>query len=236
MYPFRTSSYGEIGQVYPFCSYNTILNAYFDTYGIEVFYYLKIKELQTLFPFVELKKMHISSIIIKEKLLFTEVNMEIIKISTKDADRIAHLVSAFRIQLKSYKGIKSKPNVEAGKEEILEFLQSGFPVYAVEDNGTFVGYIVCRIEKPCLWVEHIYVREDYRRKGVATMLFNKAEEIAASMGEDTVYNFVHPNNEGMIQFLRSKGYTVLNMIEIRKPYKGEKLTTTVHVEKEAFDY
>ena len=68
------------------------------------------------------------------------------------------------------------------------------------------------------------------------MLFNKAEEIAASMGENTVYNFVHPNNEGMIRFLRSKGYTVLNMIEIRKPYEGEKLTTTVHVENEAFDY
>lgn len=44
------------------------------------------------------------------------------------------------------------------------------------------------------------------------------------------------NNENMIQFLRSKGYTVLNMIEIRKPYKGEKLSTTIHVEKEAFDY
>jgi ribosomal protein S18 acetylase RimI-like enzyme len=85
-------------------------------------------------------------------------------------------------------------------------------------------------------VEHIFVREDYRRRGVATMLFNKAEEIAASMGENTVYNFVHPNNEGMIIFLRSKGYTVLNMIEIRKPYEGEKLTTKVHVENEAFDY
>jgi ribosomal protein S18 acetylase RimI-like enzyme len=59
------------------------------------------------------------------------------------------------------------------------------------------------------------------------MLFRKAEEIAASMGEDTVYNFVHPNNEGMIRFLASKGYTVLNMIEVRKPYKGEKLTTTI---------
>ena len=47
------------------------------------------------------------------------------------------------------------------------------------------------------------------------------------MGEDTVYNFVHPNNEGMIRFLASKGYTVLNMIEVRKPYKGEKLTTTI---------
>ena len=41
---------------------------------------------------------------------------------------------------------------------------------------------------------------------------------------------------GMIQFLRSKGYTVLNMIEIRKPYAGEKLTTTIRVGTEDFDY
>ena len=68
------------------------------------------------------------------------------------------------------------------------------------------------------------------------MLFGKAEEIAASMGEDTVYNYVHPNNENMIRFLRSKGYTVLNMIEIRKPYRDEKLTEIIHVGKEAFDY
>lgn len=68
------------------------------------------------------------------------------------------------------------------------------------------------------------------------MLFKKAEEIAESMGEETVYNYVHPNNEKMIQFLRSKGYSVLNMIEIRKPYKDEKLTTTIQVGKESFDY
>ena len=40
----------------------------------------------------------------------------------------------------------------------------------------------------------------------------------------------------MIPFLRSKGYTVLNMIEIRKPYQGENLTTTIHVDQEVFDY
>lgn len=159
-----------------------------------------------------------------------------IKINKGNANRIAHLVAAFRVQLKAYKGIQSQPDIQAGKEEILEFLEAGFPVYAVEDLGDLVGYIVCRIDEPCLWVEHIYVREDYRRKGLATMLFGKAEEMAASMGEDTVYNFVHPNNDGMIRFLRSKGYTVLNMLEIRKAYKGEKLTTTIHVEEEAFDY
>ena len=70
----------------------------------------------------------------------------------------------------------------------------------------------------------------------ASLLFGKAEELAREMGDDTVYNFVHPNNEGMIAFLRSKGYTVLNMIEIRRPYTGEKLTTMVRVDGNVFDY
>ena len=162
--------------------------------------------------------------------------MEIIRINPEDADRIAPLVAAFRVQLKAFKGIMSQPNVEAGREEILEFLHAGFPVFAARDQDALAGYLVCRIDAPCLWVEHLFVLEAYRRKGVATMLFSKAEAIAAAMGEDTVYNFVHPNNKGMIQFLRSKGYTVLNMIEIRKPYAGEKLTAAIHVEDESFDY
>ena len=40
----------------------------------------------------------------------------------------------------------------------------------------------------------------------------------------------------MIDFLRTKGYTVLNMIEIRKPYKGEKPATIIRVGDNVFDY
>lgn len=164
--------------------------------------------------------------------------MNIIKVDSQLADKVAPLVADFRVTLRSYKGIESRPDIEAGKEEILDFLESGYPVFAVEDEGVLVGYIVCRIDAPCLclWVEHIYVRKEYRRKGVATLLFEKAEEVAGARGEDTVYNYVHPNNDGMIQFLRSKGYTVLNLIEIRKPYKDENLTTTIDVGKNTFDY
>ena len=71
---------------------------------------------------------------------------------------------------------------------------------------------------------------------MGSTLFAKAEEIGTSLGEETVYNFVHPNNHGTIAFLRSKGYTVLNMLEIRKPYKGEKLTTQIAVDQEIFDF
>ena len=85
-------------------------------------------------------------------------------------------------------------------------------------------------------VESIFVREEYRRQGVAAALHGKAEEIAASYGNDTVYNYVHPNNHRMIEFLRKRGYTVLNLIEIRKPYQNEKLTQTITVGEHEFDY
>ena len=83
-------------------------------------------------------------------------------------------------------------------------------------------------------MESIFVKEEYRRQGVATALHSKAEEIAASYGNDTVYNYVHPNNHRMIEFLRKRGYTVLNLIE--KPYKDEKLTQTIVLGEHKFDY
>ena len=162
--------------------------------------------------------------------------MKLIEIQSDDADRLAPLVAEFRVTLNGYRGVASAPKIEAAREEIVEFLDAGMPVFAVEDGDKLAGYMVCRIDEPCLWVEHLYVRDEYRRRGIATLLFEKAEELAHAMGEDTVFNFVHPNNRGMIDFLRAKGYTVLNMIEIRKPYSGERLTTTIPVGDAVFDY
>ena len=162
--------------------------------------------------------------------------MEIIRITAKTASQIASLAAEFRVALRELKGIVSEPDPEEGEKEIAEFIQTGFPVFAAKEGNACIGYIVCRIEGTVLWAEQIYVAKDHRRKGVASALFAKAEEIAASMGEDTIYNYVHPNNEGMIAFLRSKGYTVLNLIEIRKPYRKEQLKTTIQVDQHTFDY
>ena len=161
--------------------------------------------------------------------------MEIIKI-TQATDELAQMVALFRAELRSYKGIASKPDVEAGREEMEEYLAAGFPVFAALVNGEYAGYVVCRIDSEVVWVESIFVREQYRRHGVASALHSKAEEIAASYGEETVYNYVHPNNHRMIEFLRKRGYTVLNLIEIRKPYKEEKLSQKICVGEHEFDY
>ena len=49
--------------------------------------------------------------------------MEIIKI-TQVTDDLAQMVALFRVELRSYKGIASKPNVEAGREEMIAWLKS----------------------------------------------------------------------------------------------------------------
>ena len=45
-------------------------------------------------------------------------------------DALAEMVALFRVELRSYKGIASKPNVEDGREEMKEYLLAGFPVFA----------------------------------------------------------------------------------------------------------
>ena len=138
--------------------------------------------------------------------------------------------------LKSYKGIQSDPNIAMGKEELEEYLAAGFPVFAAICDGIYAGYIVCRVDEPCVWVESIFVKPEFRRKGTASALLAEAENIAKSYGEDSVYHYVHPNNYGMIDFLRRHGYTVLNLLEIRKQHKNEKLTQLMHVGEREFDY
>jgi len=162
--------------------------------------------------------------------------MEIIKLSRNDAGKIAALIARFRVALRSYTGIASEIDEEAGREEAEEYLNAGWPVYAAREGDRYVGYLVCRIEGPCVWAESLYVEPGYRRRGVASALFEKAEEIAASFGGDTVFNYVHPNNDGVIAFLKSRGYDVLNLIELRKPYDGEEVRGTMRVGGHEYRY
>lgn len=162
--------------------------------------------------------------------------MTIRPIGRDDADAVAPLTAGFRVALKGYKGVAARPDIAAGREELLEYLDAGWPVYMAEEGGQAVGYLVCRVEEPCVWVESVYVAEEHRRQGCATALLRQAEALAASYGEETLYFFVHPNNHGMIAFLRGHGYTALNLIEVRKPYRNERLAETIRVGEHEFDY
>ena len=162
-------------------------------------------------------------------------DMKIVEIKELN-DEVIDMIAGFRVELRSFKGIICKPDLEKAREELSEYIAHKYPVYALIKDDQYAGYVVVRIDNEVVWVESIYVRDEYRRSGVASILHKKAEEIAESYGNDTLYNYVHPNNHRMIGFLRKHGYTVLNLIEIRKPYKDEKLTQVITVGDHDFDY
>lgn len=164
------------------------------------------------------------------------MNTKIIKVERGNVTELAPLVADFRVALKSYKGISSVPNVETGKDELLEYLDADFPVYAAIHQEQFVGYLVCKVEEPCVWVESLFVMNSFRGLGVADDLIKCAEQLALSYGEETLYFNVHPNNHRMISLLRRHGYSVLNLVEIRKPYHGEIFAQKIQVGEHLFDY
>ena len=162
--------------------------------------------------------------------------MEIKRITENELARLAPLLALFRTALDSYRGEAGGPDEAAALEELQWLFNKGYPIFAAEDDGRFVGYIVCRIEDELVWVEQLYVLPEFRRRGAASKLFDEAEAIARSYGEETVFNYIHPNNDGVIAFLASRGYTVLNLIEVRKPWPGETTRMKISVGGHEFDY
>ena len=166
-----------------------------------------------------------------------KLNKDIIikKAQKHDAKRIVPLIADFRVYLKALHSIAEKPNPDAAQEEFTEYMQEDLPVYIAFDDDVPAGYIVLKSSGGAVFAESLFVLPCYRRKGIASKLFFIAEEYAKAAGSQCVFNWVHPNNDMMIGFLKSKGYSTLNLIEIRKDNPKAK-TEEIHVGKHIYKY
>ncbi|UCC18961.1 MAG: GNAT family N-acetyltransferase [Promethearchaeota archaeon] len=163
--------------------------------------------------------------------------MKIREYEPKDKSELTKLISQFRVALAKLKGIERELNLRAAEEELEFYQKKKYPIFIAEEiNCNLIGFHVCRIQDKIIWSESLYVIPEERRKGVASALYEKAENLAEEIGCETVYNWVHPNNFRSIPFLKKRGYTVLNLIEVCKKRSGEKLTQKIKVGSFEFDY
>ncbi|HPT61779.1 MAG TPA: GNAT family N-acetyltransferase [Bacillota bacterium] len=154
-----------------------------------------------------------------------------------DEEQMATLICGFRAELRSLRGGDASADLDEGRREFQGYMRQGWPIFVAEDEGgTLVGYLVCRIDDGVVWAESLYVLPAQRRKGIASQLYDCAEELARELGEDQVYNWVHPDNHRIIAFLAKRGYDVLNLIELRKPLPGEKFTQRLKVGEHEYQY
>lgn len=154
-----------------------------------------------------------------------------------DVSRLSHLIAHFRVELNRFKAVHSPIDLEMARRELGEYFDEGLPIFVAEGDGSdLLGYLVCRVQDGVVWAEYLYITPVSRRKGLASALCARAEELVREHGGDTVYNWVHPNNDNIISLLRKRGYTVLNLVEIRKPWENERLTEKIRVGVHEYDY
>ena len=161
--------------------------------------------------------------------------IEIKEYNDRYFEEVSSLLNEFRVVLQSFKDIKASPDIASAKEELKDYIKEKWPIYVALDNSKPIGYILLK-EDGVVWVEHIYVKEEVSFEDVKVSIYNKAEEYSTKLGCDTLFNWVHPNNDKIVAFLKAKGYSVLNMIELRKPFKGETPSKKIKVNDNEFDY
>ena len=134
----------------------------------------------------------------------------------------ATLICGFRALLRSLRGGDASADLDEGRRKFQGYMRQGWPIFVAEDEGgTLVGYLVCRIDVGVALAESLYGFPALMLKGIASQLYDCAEELARELGEDQVYYWVHPDNHRSLAFLAKRGYDVLYLSELRKPLPVE---------------
>ena len=163
--------------------------------------------------------------------------MKVRSYEPRDSSSLTQLIAAFRVALAELKGPKPQADLAAAARELAEYVEKGFPLFVAEDEeSNVVGYLVCRVEDGTVWADSLYVRPELRRKGVASALYAEAERLASQAGSETVYNWVHPNNDAILSFLKERGYNVLNLVEIRRARPKDGTGQKIRVGEHEFTY
>jgi ribosomal protein S18 acetylase RimI-like enzyme len=154
-----------------------------------------------------------------------------------DHDQLVILVADFRVTMSGAHGRPSQDDLKQAEVEIESYHDPRYHVFVAEEpDDNLIGYMVCRVEDRTVFAESMFVPPTQRRQGVASALYDEAERLVQEVGSDTVYNWVHPNNDRIISFLRNRNYTVLNLIEIRRRRPDETPTQRIKVGKQSFDH
>ena len=91
--------------------------------------------------------------------------------------------------------------------------------YVFECEGTIVGYgmvaksFSTEFGKPCMWVEDLYIKEDYRRYGIGSGFLNY---VAEKYPEAILRLEVEEENERAISVYKKCGFDVLPYMEMKR--------------------
>lgn len=91
--------------------------------------------------------------------------------------------------------------------------------YIIEDSNGIQGYAMIaksfstEFGKPCIWIEDLYIKEEYRGLGLGNMLM----EFITKKYTDCIFRLeVEEENERAVKLYEKCGFTVLPYMEMKK--------------------
>ncbi len=91
--------------------------------------------------------------------------------------------------------------------------------YVIEDSNGIQGYAMIaksfstEFGKPCIWIEDLYIKEEYRGLGLGNMLM----DFITQKYTDCIFRLeVEEENERAVKLYKKCGFTVLPYMEMKK--------------------
>jgi predicted N-acetyltransferase YhbS len=98
---------------------------------------------------------------------------------------------------------------------------SGVPSLVAEVDGKVVGFILGSasgweygIPENVAWIDTLGVRNEYKRKGIARLLFKEMFSMFKKVSVDTIYVFVNWKDWDLLQFFDKMGFKRGDMINL----------------------
>jgi len=130
-----------------------------------------------------------------------------------------YLDNFIELYVEFFKELRSKQGCSFHIEEFLQeakrYFQRGDMIFLALENSKAIGFIRLSSREECFWIEEVYVRPEFRRRGIAKALVKRAEE-EVSKQDDFLYLLVLPQDKDAITFWKKLGYDMINTIELVK--------------------
>ena len=143
--------------------------------------------------------------------------MQILPLTEEHLNEFITLYIEFFKELRGKQGW-SPDEKEVYKREVENYFKRGDMVFLAVEEGKPAGFIRVSSREGCFWIEELFVRPEFRGRGIGRALVERAEE-EVRKHDDTLYLFVLPQDKDAIAFWKRLGYDVINTIELVKNLK-----------------
>ncbi|ASA77950.1 GNAT family N-acetyltransferase [Thermococcus sp. 5-4] len=131
-----------------------------------------------------------------------------------------HLLDFQELYIEFFKELRGKqgwsPHAEAEyRAEAAHYFKRGDIIFLAFDGGRVAGFIRVSSREGSFWVEEIYVRPEFRGRGIGRSLVERAEEEVLKW-DSALYLFVLPQDKDAVTFWKRLGYDTINTIELVK--------------------